>query len=114
MRHLLILMLLSILTLVGCNDDMADIAKTMEQTEDIDKTFNINISDEEFKGLRCYSSLPSSGPIYIIDGQPISKEKLKAIHPNEIKSITILKGVKATALYGSRAKDGVISINLKP
>jgi TonB-dependent SusC/RagA subfamily outer membrane receptor len=106
-------MLLSVLTLVGCNDDMADIAKTLEQTENIDKTFNINISDEEFKGLRCYASIPSNVPIYIIDGLPVSEEKLKQIQPNEIKSITVLKGVKATALYGSRAKDGVISINLK-
>jgi len=113
MRNLIILTMLSALTIAGCNNDMAHIARTMEQIENIDKTFTVSINDEDFKGLRCYASIPAEGPIYLIDGLSVSEDKLKEIQPNEIKSITILKSVKATALYGSRAKDGVVIINKK-
>jgi len=38
---------------------------------------------------------------------------LVSINPDDIESMTILKGAAAAALYGSRAKDGVIMINTK-
>lgn len=38
---------------------------------------------------------------------------LSSINPDDIESITVLKGAAAAALYGSRAKDGVIIINTK-
>ncbi len=37
----------------------------------------------------------------------------KVINPDDIESMTILKGAAAAALYGSRAKDGVIMITTK-
>lgn len=113
MRLLSTIALLTFLSLTSCNDGLADIAQEIEQTEEIEKTYNVSINDEDFKGLRCYASIPAEGPIYLIDSLSVSEEKLKEIQPNEIKSITILKGVKATTLYGSRAKDGVIIINKK-
>ena len=38
---------------------------------------------------------------------------LSSINPDDIESMTVLKGATAAALYGSRAKDGVIMINTK-
>lgn len=38
---------------------------------------------------------------------------LSSINPDDIESMTVLKGAAASALYGSRAKDGVIMINTK-
>lgn len=38
---------------------------------------------------------------------------LSSINPDDIESMTILKGAAASALYGSRAKDGVIMITTK-
>ena len=38
---------------------------------------------------------------------------LISINPDDIESMTILKGAAAAALYGSRAKDGVIMITTK-
>jgi TonB-dependent SusC/RagA subfamily outer membrane receptor len=70
-------------------------------------------------------------PLYVIDGVPISnnntneKGQLSArngydygnassdINPNDIESISVLKGAAATALYGSRAANGVILITTK-
>src|SRR5690606_20235450 len=38
---------------------------------------------------------------------------LQSINPDDVESMTILKGATAAALYGSRAKDGVIMITTK-
>ncbi len=38
---------------------------------------------------------------------------LSSINPDDVESMTVLKGAAAAALYGSRAKDGVIMINTK-
>lgn len=49
-------------------------------------------------------------PIFIMDGYEISVEKLYDYDINRIQSITILKDAAATAIYGSRASNGVIVI----
>ncbi|MDX1907502.1 MAG: SusC/RagA family TonB-linked outer membrane protein [Bacteroidia bacterium] len=68
-------------------------------------------------------------PLYVIDGVPILNEFIgssgrsrqeadygnpaQAINPDDIESITVLKGANASALYGSRAANGVILITTK-
>lgn len=54
-----------------------------------------------------------SGPIYIVDGTPMDADQATQIDPNLIKNMEVLKDAQATALYGSRARDGVILISLK-
>lgn len=49
-------------------------------------------------------------PTFIMDGFEISVSKLYDMDPNRIESITILKDAAATALYGSRAANGVVII----
>lgn len=49
-------------------------------------------------------------PIFIMDGFEISVEKVYDFDMNRIESITILKDAAATAMYGSRAANGVIVI----
>ena len=74
----------------------------------------------------------SNEPLYVIDGVPISNQStepggldvggaspslprspLNLINPNDIASITILKDASATAIYGSRAANGVVLIETK-
>jgi TonB-dependent SusC/RagA subfamily outer membrane receptor len=58
-------------------------------------------------------SLTSPGggqPLYIIDGVPMDGDIATLITVNEIESISVLKGVQASALYGSRASNGAIVI----
>lgn len=59
-------------------------------------------------------------PLYVIDGIPIdnggvggSRNPLNIINPNDIESMTVLKDASATAIYGSRAANGVIQITTK-
>jgi TonB-linked SusC/RagA family outer membrane protein len=49
-------------------------------------------------------------PVFILDGYEVSTEKIYDMDPNRIESITILKDAAATAMYGSRAANGVIVI----
>ncbi|RHR80557.1 SusC/RagA family TonB-linked outer membrane protein [Odoribacter sp. AF15-53] len=52
----------------------------------------------------------SNLPTFIMDGFEISAEKLYDFDPNRIQNITILKDAAATAIYGSRAANGVVVI----
>ncbi len=62
-------------------------------------------------------------PLYVVDGVPITSQSqsssnadtnpLTDINPNDIESIDILKDASASAIYGSRAANGVVLITTK-
>ncbi len=52
-------------------------------------------------------------PLIIIDGQEASKEKMKNIDQDKIKSVSILKDEQAVKKYGKKAKDGAVEITMK-
>lgn len=54
----------------------------------------------------------SSSPLYIVDGAPYDGE-LNALNPSDIESINVLKDAASTALYGSRAGNGLVIITTK-
>ncbi len=55
----------------------------------------------------------STAPLYVIDGFPVENPDPATINPEEIESMTILKDASSTAIYGSRAANGVILIQTK-
>ena len=79
--------------------------------------------------IRGTSSFGNNQPLYIVDGVPITNEQnrsgdnlnsqvdfgsgINALNPDDIEDMTVLKGAAATALYGSRAANGVIMITTK-
>jgi TonB-linked SusC/RagA family outer membrane protein len=85
------------------------------------------------RGQSSFSSLNS--PLIVINGVPMDNttfalgsgngfragqvnstdggDGLSSINPDDIESITVLKGATASALYGSRAKDGVVMVTTK-
>ncbi len=79
---------------------------------------NVNI-----RGLGSISG--NNQPLYVVDGVPLASGTLftggravstggvNNIAPDDIASLTVLKGAAATALYGSRASNGVIIITTK-
>jgi TonB-linked SusC/RagA family outer membrane protein len=105
------------------------------------KIAGVNISQSGTAGssqkviVRGYSSFGSNQPLYVIDGIPMSNSTSLSnvteaggisasdqvdfgngandINPDDVESVTILKGASATALYGSRAANGVIMITTK-
>ena len=52
-------------------------------------------------------------PTFIMDGFEVTAEKVFDLDPMRIESMTILKDAAATAIYGSRASNGVVVINTK-
>lgn len=78
--------------------------------------------------IRGFNSLSNSSPLYVVDGTPINNSGngssgntrsfdagngVSDLDPNNIENISILKGAAASALYGSRAANGVILITTK-
>lgn len=71
--------------------------------------------------IRGGSSLSASNdPLIVIDGVPVDNsgisgmsDPLSTINPNDIETFTVLKDASATAIYGSRASNGVIIITTK-
>lgn len=55
----------------------------------------------------------SSSPLYVIDGVIAGAGDRDAVAPSDIQSISVLKDAAATALYGSRASNGVVVITTK-
>ena len=54
----------------------------------------------------------SSDPLYVVDGI-IFSGSLSSLNPNDIESLTVLKDASSTALYGSKAANGVVLITTK-
>ncbi|MGY0426242.1 MAG: MG2 domain-containing protein, partial [Polaribacter sp.] len=52
-------------------------------------------------------------PLYVIDGKIVSKEEIDKLNPKDILTIKVLKGAKATSLYGAKAVNGVTLITTK-
>lgn len=74
--------------------------------------------------LRGNSSLGNNQPLIVIDGIPVSNSSIREndidygsglndVNPQDIESVTVLKGGSAAALYGMRAGHGVILITTK-
>ncbi len=79
--------------------------------------------------IRGISSLTQNNqPLYVVDGIPVSNYSHSSggvlgdidygdgagdLNPNDIESVTVLKGPNATALYGSHGSNGVIMITTK-
>ncbi len=52
-------------------------------------------------------------PLYIVDGKEVSASVMRALKPESIAAVSVLKDKSATAIYGERAKHGVVVITLK-
>ncbi|MBR2291271.1 MAG: TonB-dependent receptor [Prevotella sp.] len=69
--------------------------------------------------IRGINSLNGNEPLYVIDGIAVSGQTdgnssaLSSLNPSDIVSLEVLKDASATAIYGSRASNGVVLITTK-
>jgi len=99
------------------------------------KIAGVDISSSQVVGgtqniaIRGFSSFGNNQPLLIVDGVPVTNTQsrtgnslnstgdfgsgINALNPSDIEDITILKGSAASAIYGSRAAQGVIMITTK-
>lgn len=116
-------------------DDIAAGKSTSVMSGLAGKVAGMNISTAGGTGtsqkviVRGYSSLTGGNqPLYVVDGVPVGNtfsgiadlsnsadfgNQAGDINPDDVESVTVLKGASATALYGSRASNGVIMITTK-
>ena len=109
------------------NDDFNKGAITSPQELLSGKVAGVNVVTNGEPGggavirIRGGSSLQANNdPLIIIDGVPVasdpisgSRNNLNIVNPNDIETFTVLKDASATAIYGSRASNGVIIITTK-
>ena len=84
------------------------------------KTAGVDITNSQRPGtvgsitIRGQRSIGAkSTPLYVVDGMIIQNGGIENINPQDIESIEVLKDASATAIYGSRASNGVIIITTK-
>ncbi|GAB3649802.1 TonB-dependent receptor [Echinicola sediminis] len=61
--------------------------------------------------IRGAGTLSESGPLYVIDG--MLTNSMDMLNPADIESVSVLKDASASAIYGSRAANGVIIVTTK-
>ncbi|ANQ50609.1 SusC/RagA family TonB-linked outer membrane protein [Flammeovirga sp. MY04] len=71
---------------------------------------DVKNSTEMFDGLSI--EIRGREPLIVVDGIPV-ETNLYDINPDDIESVNVLKGASASALYGSRGKDGAVMISMK-
>lgn len=74
---------------------------------------DIGASSQPKQIIRCKLSCNSWTPIIVMNGTLTEKHQLININPDDIKSITFLKGIQALGCYGPVSKFGIIVIETK-
>ncbi|SHF78107.1 outer membrane transport energization protein TonB [Mariniphaga anaerophila] len=72
---------------------------------------NFVLKGRPSKVKKVTSDLASQKPLFVVDGQ--KADGIDDILPEDIESIKVLKDASATAIYGDKAKDGVIVVTTK-
>ena len=57
--------------------------------------------------------LASNQALVVLDGVPVNATFLNSVNPNDIESVSVLKGASASALYGNDASNGVMIVSTK-
>lgn len=70
----------------------------------------INLEDTDLKAT--YGNDPNA-PLFVLDGFEVSIQKIMDLDMDRVESLTILKDASAKAIYGSKAANGVIIVELK-
>jgi hypothetical protein len=104
------------------NDDVVEI--TTRNSKEIIIFENSNDKDEEDKNVFIIRSddlgkhnsdlkikSRGSNPLYVVDGKVV--KEIESTNPNEIESISVIKGKAARKKYGRKGKNGVVEISTK-
>ncbi|MDR1755656.1 MAG: SusC/RagA family TonB-linked outer membrane protein, partial [Culturomica sp.] len=71
-------------------------------------------SDNTSIRIRGINSLNAgTAPLYLLDGIPVPASTFSTLNSNDIENISVLKDAASTAIYGSRAANGVVFITTK-
>ncbi len=63
--------------------------------------------------IRGITSVNGSTPLYVVDGVPMNASNINFLNNNDIESMEVLKDASSSAIYGTRASNGVIIVTTK-
>ncbi len=69
------------------------------------------IGEITVRGVRSLTA--SNSPLYVVDGIPLTTAGIEYLNTTDIESVDVLKDASASAIYGSRAANGVVIITTK-
>ncbi|MDD3358964.1 MAG: SusC/RagA family TonB-linked outer membrane protein [Parabacteroides sp.] len=96
------------------SDDDIPMAKAVDITTSLTgKIAGLNIQNNTEFDQDATISLRGSTPLLIVDGIPYANLSINEIAADDIKSVDVLKGATASALYGARGSSGAIMITTK-
>ncbi|WP_019949377.1 TonB-dependent receptor plug domain-containing protein [Hymenobacter aerophilus] len=85
-------------------------AASAQTTTPTDDTPRIGLGQPAFKSTATASLSAKPDPIYVVNGQVMDSFELLNISPDQIKSMSVVKGSKAVSLYGDKGKNGIVLI----
>ena len=88
------------------SDDNAAVIKLYKGAHDLSAVTVVIPGDKQSLEIKPY-------PYVLVDGVAVDEETFKALDPNKIESVNVLKDESATAVYGEKGKNGVILITTK-
>lgn len=102
--------------------DQSQMVITAASNSNQTSTLNVNIdeSGDSSQGNKLKINITENGKpasmdsaLCIVDGKKVSREEIDKLSPDQIKSVTVLKGKMAVEKYGDEAKGGALLISTK-
>lgn len=102
--------------------DQSQMVITAASNSNQTNTLNVNIdeSGDSSQGNKLKINITENGKpasmdsaLCIVDGKKVSREEIDKLSPDQIKSVTVLKGKMAVEKYGDEAQGGVLLISTK-
>lgn len=102
--------------------DQSQMVITAASNSNQTNTLNVNIdeSGDSSQGNKLKINITENGKLAsmdsalcIVDGKKVSREEIDKLSPDQIKSVTVLKGKMAVEKYGDEAKGGALLISTK-
>ena len=102
--------------------DQSQMVITAASNSNQKNTLNVNIdeSGDSSQGNKLKINITENGKpasmdsaLCIVDGKKVSREEIDKLSPDQIKSVTVLKGKMAVEKYGDEAKGGALLISTK-
>lgn len=97
---------------IGKLSNVDVLSALQSQTPGVSITPNSGMPGEGFKvNIRGLGTTGNSTPLYVIDG--VAGGDIQNLNPSDIESVDVLKDAASSAIYGSRAANGVILVTTK-
>lgn len=104
----------------GSADEVKDLENNITLDNYLRRVAGVTVNGDgagaqiRIRGINTFMADPE--PLFVVNGSVINggySAIYSLVSPNDIRSVTVLKDASSTAIYGSRASNGVVVISLK-